>query len=75
MESTASWELLLDALGRQHPDARLCLVGKLRADERTRSSFGGGELARLQAAFPQAVDCFGMAALAVGTPWLALSGV
>jgi hypothetical protein len=96
--STASWELLLDALARQHPDARLCLVGKLRADERTRSSFGAAELARLLAAFPRAVDCFdlpladqlavveacdlfvaphtgfGMAALAVGTPWLALSG-
>ncbi len=96
--STASWTLLLGALARQHPDARLCLVGKLRADQRTRSSFATAELARLLAAFPQAVDCFdlpmadqlavveacdvfvaphtgfGMAALAVGTPWLALSG-
>jgi hypothetical protein len=96
--STTSWTLLLDALARQHPDARLCLVGKLRADQRTRSSFGPDELARLLAAFPRALDCFdlplvdqlavveacdlfvaphtgfGMAALAVGTPWLALSG-
>jgi hypothetical protein len=95
--STASWELILRALSDRHPGARVCLLGKLGEDERTRSSVAAGELARLLAAFPGAVDgfdrpivqqlalveaCdlfiaphtgFGMAALAVGTPWLTIS--
>jgi hypothetical protein len=96
--SAGSWELVLRALDAAFPGVRFCLVGKLRRDERTSTSFGRDELERLQAVIPGAVDCFdrpiveqlasveacdlflsphtgfGMAALAVGTPWLALSG-
>jgi hypothetical protein len=96
--SAASWELILRELAAAFPGVRFCLVGKLRKDERTSTSFGRGELDRLLAAFPAAVDCFdrpiveqlafveacdlflsphtgfGTAALAVGTPWLTLSG-
>jgi hypothetical protein len=95
--STASWELILRSLAERFPGVRFCLLGKLRADERTRSSFGADELARLLAAVPDALDgfdrviveqlalveaCdlflsphtgFGMAALAVATPWLTIS--
>ncbi len=96
--SAASWELVLGRLRAAFPGARLCLVGKLRRDERTATRFGGDELERLRSAWPGSVDAFdrplveqlalveacglflsphsgfGMAALAVGTPWLALSG-
>jgi hypothetical protein len=96
--SIASWELILHALTKRYPRARVCLLGKLREDERTRSSLAADELTRLRAAFPDAVDgfdrpivqqlalveaCdlfiaphtgFGMAALAVATPWLTISG-
>jgi hypothetical protein len=95
--STGSWEVVLRALTGRFPGVRFCLLGRLRQDERTRSSFGAEELERLQAGFPNAVDgvdrpiveqlalvsaCdlflsphtgFGMAALAVGTPWLTIS--
>jgi hypothetical protein len=96
--STASWELILQALSDHHAGLQICLLGKLRDDGRTRSSFTAGELARLLHAFPDAVDGFdrpivqqlslveasdlfiaphtgfGMAALAVATPWLTISG-
>jgi hypothetical protein len=96
--STASWELVLRGLTERFPGARICLLDKLRADDRTCSTLGADELARLLAAFPDAVDgfdrpivqqlalveaCdlfisphtgFGMAALAVATPWLTISG-
>jgi hypothetical protein len=96
--STGSWQLILRALRARHPGVRFCLLGKLRDDGRTRSSLTADELARLRAAFPEAVDgfdqpivqqlalveaCdlflsphtgFGMAALAVATPWLTVSG-
>ena len=96
--STASWQLILHALDERFAGLRLCLLGKLHDDGRTRSSFAGEELARLREVFPDAVDgfdqpivqqlalveaCdlflsphtgFGMAALAVTTPWLTLSG-
>ena len=96
--STASWELILRALLQRYPGARICLLGKLRDDQQTRSSFTAEELHRLLDTFPDAVDgfdlpivqqlalveaCdlflsphtgFGMAALAVATPWLTLSG-
>jgi len=96
--STASWELILRGLAQRYPGARICLLGKLRADERTSSSLTADGLARLLTAFPDAVDgfdrpiveqlalveaCdvfvsphtgFGMAALAVATPWLTISG-
>lgn len=95
--SLASWELILAAIRRRLPDAVYCLVGKLAADERTRTTFDRYELDRLaaapgtvgvvdvplldQLAAISACDVFvsphsglGMAALAVGTPWLSLSG-
>ncbi len=96
--SLTSWRRILGALGARHPDATICLVGKLRADSRTSTSFGAGELDALRTSVPGAVDCFdlplvdqlavversrvflsphtgfGMAALAVGTPWLTISG-
>ncbi len=96
--SAGSWELILRGLTQRFPAVRFCLLGKLRADERTRSTFGVDEFARLLAAFPDVVDgfdrpiveqlalveaCdlflsphtgFGMAALAVATPWLTISG-
>lgn len=95
--STSSWELIMRALRERFPTVRFCLLGKLRADERTRSTLGADEHARMLAAFPDTVDgfdrpiveqlalveaCdlflsphtgFGMAALAVATPWLTIS--
>ena len=56
--SIASWELILHALTERYPGARVCLLGKLRDDERTRSSRATDELARLRAALPDAVDGF-----------------
>jgi hypothetical protein len=96
--SERSWQLVLSALSRQWPDAVFCLVGKLRRDGRTATSFGRAELGELAASVPSAVvsvdlpivdelafvaACdvlisphtgFGMAALAVGTPWLTIGG-
>lgn len=96
--SASSWELILRELEAAFPGLLVCLVGKLRRDERTSTSIGRAELERIAAAVPHAVDCFdrpivdqlafveacdlflsphtgfGMAALAVGTPWLTLSG-
>ncbi len=96
--SVSSWRRILQALARAHPDAVICLVGKLRNDERTRTSITAGELDSLRSSVPGPVDCFdlplfdqlalversrvfisphtgfGMAALAVGTPWLTISG-
>jgi hypothetical protein len=95
--STASWELILRALSERFPDVRFCLLGRLRQDQRTRSTLTADEVARLHAAVPNVVDgfdrpiveqlalveaCdlflsphtgFGMAALAVTTPWLTIS--
>jgi len=91
-----SWLLVLAALTREWPDAVLCLLGKLRRDGRTATSFGRAELDELAASVRSAVDSvdlpivdelafvaacdvlvsphtgFGMAALAVGTPWLSM---
>lgn len=96
--SASSWELILDALARQHPQAKICLIGKLGDDGRTTSRIDRSELERLLTAVPGAIDCvdrplleqlaiveasdlylsphtgFGFAAVAVGTPWLAISG-
>jgi hypothetical protein len=96
--SIASWELVLAAMARQHPDAVVCLIGRLRRDGRTSTSLTVEELRRLRDACPRTLDCFdldlldqlavveacdlfvsphsgfGMAAVAVGTPWLTLSG-
>ncbi|CCH31543.1 hypothetical protein ABZ816_04600 [Actinosynnema sp. NPDC047251] len=95
--SVRSWRLVLDALADRFPGAEFVLVGKLRADGRTSTSFGRAEFAELLGAVRSvdAVDLplvdqlarvassdvlvsphsgFAMAALAVGTPWLAISG-
>jgi hypothetical protein len=95
--SLRSWELLLSCFAGRWPEAGFCLLGKLRADARTSTSFGAAELNQL-CSFPgmvNAVDAdlvdqlaivaacdvlvsphsgFAMAGLAVGTPWLSLSG-
>ena len=96
--SVRSWRLVLTALSRRWPEAVFCLLGKLRQDGRTATSFGHAELAELAAAVPASVNAvdlpiidelavvaacdvlvsphtgFGMAALAVGTPWLSIAG-
>lgn len=96
--SIASWRLILRELAAAHPDALVCLIGKLRRDERTSTSGTRAEVDRIATACPNLVDCFdlplleqlaivehcqlflsphtgfGMAAVAVGTPWLTLSG-
>src|SRR6266542_3247892 len=51
-------ERVLRGLTERFPGARICLLGKLRADDRTCSTLGADELARLLAAFPDAVDGF-----------------
>jgi hypothetical protein len=56
--SAASWELILAELAGRYPDAVLCLLGKLAHDGRTTSRVVRGELERLLAAIPSAVDCF-----------------
>jgi hypothetical protein len=96
--STASWELIVEALAAEFPEAVFCLVGKLERDGRTATSASRKGFDRIAAAAPKAVfaldiplleqlafveDCsvflsphtgFGLAALAVGTPWLTVSG-
>lgn len=96
--SADSWLLILDALTDAFPGIEIALIGKLRRDTRTTTSFAPGELTQLLAHRSRPLDCFdvplaeqlavvqasdlfiaphtgfGMAALAVDTPWLALSG-
>jgi len=96
--SARSWLAILDALADAFGGVEIALIGKLRRDGRTTSSFVRGELDALLAHRSGPLDCFdaalieqlavveacdlflaphtgfGMAALAVGTPWLALSG-
>jgi len=54
--STRSWELIVEALAKQFPTATFCLVGKLRADTRTSTTFTAEELDRIRAAMPRNVD-------------------
>lgn len=54
--SLRSWELIVTALAEQFPTATFCLVGKLRPDERTSTTFTREELDRLRAAMPRSVD-------------------
>jgi hypothetical protein len=56
--SASSWQLILDALVRQHPGVAICLIGKLGEDGRTTSRVGRAELERLKRAVPAAIDCF-----------------
>jgi hypothetical protein len=93
-----SWRLVFGALSRRWPRAVFCLLGKLRQDGRTATSFTRAELDELASSAAPAVDAvdlpvidelavvaqcdvlisphsgFGMAALAVGTPWLSIAG-
>ena len=96
--SIRSWELILRALADALPGTLFCFVGKFVRDRQTATSLARGDLDRLIAAVPHAVECvdrpileqlafveacdlfvaphtgFGCAVLAVGTPWLCLSG-
>lgn len=96
--SLGSWEIVLRELEGAISGVRFCLVGKLRADQRTSTAFRLDEVAHLREALPGSIDAFdrplidqlalveacdlflsphtgfGMAALAVATPWLTLSG-
>jgi hypothetical protein len=96
--SVRSWRLVLAALSRRWPRAGFCLLGKLRQDGRTSTSFGRTEFGELAGSVPLSLDAvdlplidqlavvaacdvlvsphtgFGMAALAVGTPWLSIAG-
>lgn len=54
--SVRSWELIIAALLRRYPDATFCLVGKVREDERTSTTFSRAELDQLLAAMPRSVD-------------------
>jgi hypothetical protein len=54
--SLRSWELIVAALLRRYPDATFCLVGKVREDDRTSTTFTRAELDRLLAAMPRSVD-------------------
>jgi hypothetical protein len=61
--STASWELMLDALAQRYPEAKLPLIGRVAESEdgkRTTSSIGRNEVDRLLAAVPATVDCFNL---------------
>ncbi len=98
--SLRSWRLIFESLIKRWPAAQFCVVGKLRRDGRTSTSFGRSELQDLLMT-PGVVDAvdavdrdlieqlaivsecdvlisphsgFGMAGLAVGTPWLTISG-
>jgi hypothetical protein len=95
--SVGSWNLVISSLANRWPTAQFCLLGKLRNDARTTTSFEPAEVAQLLA-LPRVADAvdrklvnqlaivagcdvlvsphsgFAMAALAVGTPWLAISG-
>jgi hypothetical protein len=96
--SVRSWQLVLAALSRRWPRGVFCLLGKLRRDGRTSTSFGRAEFDELAGSVPRSVNAvdrplidqlavvaacdvlvsphsgFGMAALAVGTPWLSIAG-
>jgi hypothetical protein len=56
--STASWELILDALAQRYPRASILLIGKTVHDGRTTTRVARAEVDRLLAAVPAAVDCF-----------------
>ena len=51
--SVRSWHLVLDALVDRWPDAEFCIVGKLKQDRRTSTSFGRGEMMRLRNSLPK----------------------
>jgi len=83
--SNRSWNLILDALSKEFPDARIGVFGKSTSDRPALQECGflsmdqDSLLERL--AFIAEADLFvsphsgmGFAAMAVGTPWLILSG-
>lgn len=54
--SVRSWRLVVEALLDRHPDAELVLVGKLRADDRTATTFTRAELDAIASAAPRVTD-------------------
>ncbi|QFZ18327.1 glycosyltransferase family 9 protein [Saccharothrix syringae] len=54
--SVRSWRLVVTALLERHPDAELVLVGKLKADDRTATTFTRAELDEIASAAPRVVD-------------------
>ncbi|HEX2134134.1 MAG TPA: hypothetical protein VHH15_21535 [Actinophytocola sp.] len=54
--STRSWELIVTSLAERFPSATFCLVGKLRADARTSTTFTREEMTRIRDAMPRSVD-------------------
>jgi hypothetical protein len=54
--SIRSWELIISALVERFPTATFCLVGKLRADARSSTTFTREEFSRLRDALPRVVD-------------------
>lgn len=54
--SMRSWRLITDALLDVYPDAVFCVTGKVRADERTNSSFTRAEFDELLASVPREVS-------------------
>ena len=55
--SVASWELILGEL-RASLGASFCFIGRLRRDERSRTTLERRELDRLLASFPGSIDAF-----------------
>jgi hypothetical protein len=56
--SASSWQLILSALSEAHPDAVICLIGKLHADRRTTTRIDSAEVERIHATVPSALDYF-----------------
>jgi ADP-heptose:LPS heptosyltransferase len=54
--SVRSWTTIVGALLRRHPDAEFVLLGKLRADGRTATTFTRAELDEIAAAAPRVLD-------------------
>lgn len=61
--STASWEIILEALARRFPEASVCLIGKLGADGRTSTNIAKTDVQRLQGASPRVADLFDLSLL------------
>ncbi|MDQ2585399.1 hypothetical protein [Saccharothrix yanglingensis] len=54
--SVRSWRLVVAALLERHPDAEFVLFGKVRADDRTATTFTRAELDAIASAAPRVVD-------------------
>ncbi len=56
--SASSWRLMLAALSERHPDAVICLIGKLRRDGRSTSAISRAEVDGIAGVCPVVLDCF-----------------